>query len=122
MLSPLISSVLLATAALQHSAPLTEKQQHHATVAFVRHGQSEWNACNRFTGWTDIDLTTVGREEAATGGVALKESGLSFDRAFTSSLRRAQETLTIVLHHAGMHDMPTMSTWRLNEVCAARAF
>ena len=88
-------------------------QQQHATVCFVRHGQSEYNAGNRFTGWTDIDLTDVGREEASVGGAALR--GFSFDRAFTSELTRAQETLAIVLKAAQLHDVPTMRHWRLNE-------
>lgn len=86
-----------------------------ATICFVRHGQSEWNAARRFTGWTDVDLTDVGREEAAKGGHALRSTGLSFDRAFTSELRRAQETLAIVLHTSGQHSVPTMRHWRLNE-------
>jgi len=84
-------------------------------VCFVRHGQSEWNAAKRFTGWTDIDLTEHGREEAAAGGMALRAHGLSFDRAFTSELRRAQETLAIALHASGQPDVPTMRHWRLNE-------
>ena len=91
---------------------------HHATVAFVRHGQSEWNAAKRFTGWTDIALTDVSRAEATAGGHALKESGLHFDVAFTSELHRAQETLTLVARAAGQHDIPRMTSWRLNEVCA----
>jgi len=88
---------------------------HHASVCFVRHGQSEWNAAHRFTGWTDVDLTELGRSEAASGGAALKTAGLSFDRAFTSELKRAQETLAIVLHNSGQGDTPVMHSWRLNE-------
>lgn len=87
----------------------------HATVVFVRHGQSAWNYAKRFTGWTDIDLTDVGREEAAIGGYGLRAQGLSFDTAYTSELRRAQETLAIVMHTSGSHDVPSMRHWRLNE-------
>jgi len=89
--------------------------QPHARVCFIRHGQSEWNAAKRFTGWTDIDLTDHGREEAEAGGLAVRARGLSFDRAFTSELRRAQETLTIALHAMEQPDVPTMRHWRLNE-------
>ena len=63
----------------------------HATVCFVRHGQSQWNLAKRFTGWTDVELTDQGREEAKKGGAMLR--GLNFDRAFTSELCRAQEVL-----------------------------
>jgi len=87
----------------------------HATICFIRHGQSEWNAANRFTGWTDVDLTEVGRAEAAVGGQVLRAEGLTFDRAFTSELQRAQETLAIVLHASEQHSVPTMRHWRLNE-------
>ena len=96
--------------------------QPHARLCLVRHGQSEWNAAGRFTGWTDIDLTDVGREEAEVGGEALRAHGLSFDRAFTSELRRAQNTLAIVLHASGQHSVPTMRSWRLNEVRATARF
>jgi len=100
--------------ALLHSAPPPQPEPH-ATLCFVRHGQSSWNAAKRFTGWTDVDLTDVGRDEAALGGTALRFAECSFDRAFTSELNRAQETLAIVLHASGHHDVPVMRDWRLNE-------
>lgn len=87
----------------------------HATLCLVRHGQSAWNAAHRFTGWTDVDLTDLGRHEAKVGGHALREHGVIFDRAFTSELHRAQETLAILLHSSGQHDIPVMRHWRLNE-------
>ena len=93
----------------------TASQTPHATVCFVRHGESEWNAAKRFTGWTDVDLTDHGREEAACAGKVLRENGLIFDRAYTSELRRAQETLAIALHASAQHSVPQMRHWRLNE-------
>lgn len=107
--------LLVGVVALALAAALPATQQPHATVAFVRHGQSQWNAASRFTGWTDVDLTDLGRQEAALGGAALQRHGLSFDRAFTSELKRAQETLAIVLHHSEQFSVPTMRHWRLNE-------
>ena len=87
----------------------------HATICFVRHGQSAWNYAKRFTSWTDVDLTDTGRIEAAAGGAVLRDRGFSFDTAYTSELRRAQETLAIVMHASGQHNLPTMRHWRLNE-------
>jgi len=112
--SSLARSLATVAISLAHAAP-TLSPARHATVCFLRHGQSQWNHANRFTGWTDIDLTEVGREEAATAGRALRASGISYDRAFTSRLRRAQETLAIALHASGQHSLPTLQHWRLNE-------
>ena len=67
------------------------------TLILVRHGQSTWNLENRFTGWTDVDLTEQGREEAHSCGKLLKEKGYSFDIAYTSVLKRAIRTLNIIL-------------------------
>lgn len=67
------------------------------SVVLLRHGESEWNKENRFTGWTDVDLTERGREEGREAGRALKDRGFSFDVAFTSVLKRAVRTLWIVL-------------------------
>ena len=100
------------------------KTPWHSTLVLIRHGQSEWNAANRFTGWTDIDLTDEGRREAAAGAEALRDIGISrFDRAFTSELARAQETLDIVLSSigqppwrgAGAASALVRRHWRLNE-------
>ena len=78
---------LAAPPSLPSSAWTHTKTPWHSTLVLIRHGQSEWNAANRFTGWTDIDLTDEGRREAAAGAEALRDIGISrFDRAFTSEL------------------------------------
>lgn len=85
------------------------------TLVLVRHGQSEWNKLNLFTGWRDVDLTEEGRAEALTGARALKAEGLSFDIAYTSALKRAQDTLTIILDELGQPDLETIRDQALNE-------
>ncbi len=85
------------------------------TLVLVRHGQSEWNLKNLFTGWRDPDLTPLGIQEAETGGVALAETGIKFDIAFTSDLKRAQNTLKIVLDKVGQPDLQTIRNLALNE-------
>ncbi|MDR6816171.1 2,3-bisphosphoglycerate-dependent phosphoglycerate mutase [Neorhizobium sp. 2083] len=85
------------------------------TLVLVRHGQSEWNLKNLFTGWRDPDLTPLGIQEAETGGVALAETGIKFDIAFTSDLKRAQNTLKIVLDKVGQPDLETIRNLALNE-------
>ncbi len=82
------------------------------TLALVRHGQSLWNLQNRFTGWVDVPLTERGRGEARADGEALR--GVGFDVAYTSALRRAQDTLDIVLEAAGL-DVPVIRDAALNE-------
>lgn len=82
------------------------------TLALVRHGQSLWNLQNRFTGWVDVPLTERGREEARTAGAALR--GIGFDVAYTSALRRAQDTLAIILAETGL-DVPVIRDAALNE-------
>lgn len=109
------SAAFVTAATVHHHAVQPHSYHAAATICFVRHGESEWNAAKRFTGWTDVDLTDGGREEAATGGEALLANGLVFDRAFTSELKRAQETLAILLHTSNMHSVPQMRHWRLNE-------
>lgn len=84
------------------------------TLALVRHGQSIWNLENRFTGWTDVPLTAEGREEAREAGRRLSAEGMTFDIAYTSSLLRAQETLTIIMDAAG-YDLPVIRDEALNE-------
>ena len=84
-------------------------------VVFVRHGQSEWNADGRFTGWQDVSLTQVGREEAQAAGVLLLEHGLDVDVAFTSELSRAQETTELLLESAGLLEIPVTNDYRINE-------
>ncbi|MCR6500532.1 2,3-bisphosphoglycerate-dependent phosphoglycerate mutase [Shinella sp. CPCC 101442] len=85
------------------------------TLVLVRHGQSEWNLKNLFTGWRDPDLTELGVEEAKTGGKAIAETGIKFDIAFTSDLSRAQKTLTIILDEIGQQGLETIRDQALNE-------
>ena len=74
-------------------------------LVLVRHGESQWNKENRFTGWTDVDLSETGVAEAQKGGKAIKSAGIAFDAAFTSGLKRANRTLDIVLENAGQNDL-----------------
>jgi 2,3-bisphosphoglycerate-dependent phosphoglycerate mutase len=85
------------------------------TLVLVRHGQSDWNLKNLFTGWRDPDLTPLGIEEAEAGGKALAETGIKFDIAFTSDLKRAQNTLKIVLDKLGQSGLETIRNQALNE-------
>jgi phosphoglycerate mutase (EC 5.4.2.1) len=84
-------------------------------LVLLRHGQSEWNLEKRFTGWTDVDLTEKGKEEARAAGRILHEEGYTFDLAFTSVLRRAIKTLWIVQEEMNLEWIPVQKTWRLNE-------
>jgi 2,3-bisphosphoglycerate-dependent phosphoglycerate mutase len=84
-------------------------------LVLVRHGQSEWNLKNLFTGWKDPGLTELGVEEARIAGRRLKDRGLGFDVAFTSALTRAQETLRLMLEEVGRPDLPTIRDEALNE-------
>ena len=85
------------------------------TLVLIRHGQSEWNLENRFTGWTDVDLTAQGVTEAVSGAELLKDGGFTFDVAHTSLLKRAIRTLWIVLEEMDLMWLPVSRTWRLNE-------
>ncbi len=84
-------------------------------VVLLRHGESEWNRENRFTGWTDVDLSEKGVEEAHRAGRELKKDGYSFDLAFTSTLKRAIRTLWIVEDEMDLMWIPVRFDWRLNE-------
>ncbi|WP_026209330.1 phosphoglyceromutase [Corynebacterium caspium] len=84
-------------------------------LILLRHGQSEWNASNQFTGWVDVDLTEQGRAEARKAGQMIKEAGLQPDELFTSLLRRAINTANIALDAADFHWIPVTRDWRLNE-------
>ncbi|HMM15704.1 MAG TPA: 2,3-bisphosphoglycerate-dependent phosphoglycerate mutase [Parvibaculum sp.] len=84
-------------------------------LVLVRHGQSEWNEKNLFTGWRDPGLTEQGKEEARAAGHALKEKGYRFDIAFTSALSRAQETNRLLLEELGQPDLPVIKEQALNE-------
>ena len=84
-------------------------------LVLIRHGESEWNKLNLFTGWTDVDLSEKGVEEAKNAGKILKEQGYSFDVAYTSYLKRAIHTLNNVLQSMDQEYIPVYKTWRLNE-------
>ena len=85
------------------------------SLVLLRHGQSQWNLENRFTGWWDVDLSEQGIEEASTAGRLLRERGLDFDCCFTSVLTRAIRTLDLVLHAMDRSWLPVTKDWRLNE-------
>jgi 2,3-bisphosphoglycerate-dependent phosphoglycerate mutase len=84
-------------------------------LVLVRHGQSEWNLKNLFTGWRDVDLTEQGIAEAKAAGQKLKAQGLAFDVAFTSALKRAQRTLSLMLDEMGQGSLPVFKDRALNE-------
>ena len=85
------------------------------TLVLLRHGESEWNLENRFTGWTDVDLTAKGTEEAKAAGRLMKQAGYHFDVAYTSYLKRANHTLVLALAEMGEADIPIVRSWKLNE-------
>jgi 2,3-bisphosphoglycerate-dependent phosphoglycerate mutase len=84
-------------------------------VVLIRHGESTWNKENRFTGWTDVDLSEKGMSEAEKGGLVLKKEGFVFDVAYTSVLKRAIRTLWTVLDKMDLMYIPVYNSWRLNE-------
>ncbi len=84
-------------------------------LVLLRHGQSMWNLENKFTGWTDVDLSPNGVNEAKAAGKALKEAGFHFDVGYSSVLMRANKTLDYALGELGQADLPKHYTWRLNE-------
>ncbi|MDO4661664.1 MAG: 2,3-diphosphoglycerate-dependent phosphoglycerate mutase [Tissierellia bacterium] len=84
-------------------------------LVFVRHGQSEWNLANKFTGWVDVDLSDKGVEEAISAGNKIKEAGIEFDVAYTSVLKRAIKTCNYVLEYSNQMWVPVYKSWRLNE-------
>lgn len=84
-------------------------------IVLLRHGESTWNKENRFTGWTDVDLSDKGREEAKRAGEVLRAEGWTFDVAFTSVLKRAIRTLWFVLDELDLMWIPTTKAWQLNE-------
>lgn len=84
-------------------------------IVLMRHGESQWNLENRFTGWVDVDLTEKGREEAARAGEILKAEGYEFDLCYTSVLKRAIRTLWITLDKLDAMYLPVIYDWRLNE-------
>lgn len=85
------------------------------TLVMVRHGQSQWNLANKFTGWVDVDLSEKGVEEAIEAGKKIKEAGIVFDHAHTSILKRAIKTCNYVLEYSDQMFVPVEKSWRLNE-------
>jgi 2,3-bisphosphoglycerate-dependent phosphoglycerate mutase len=97
------------------SIALLSKEELMYKIVFMRHGESTWNLENRFTGWTDVDLTEKGISEAKSAGQVLKEAGFTFDLAYTSVLKRAIRTLWLALDEMDMMYLPVINDWRLNE-------
>jgi len=85
------------------------------TLILLRHGQSQWNLEDKFTGWVDVDLTREGEAEATKGGALIKAAGLAIDRCYTSVLTRAIRTSWLALHAADQTYVPEIKDWRLNE-------
>jgi 2,3-bisphosphoglycerate-dependent phosphoglycerate mutase len=85
------------------------------TLVLLRHGESDWNRENRFTGWTDVDLSAKGIEEAIAAGRLMKQDGYTFDVAYTSVLKRAIKTLNLALEQMDLLWIPVYKSWRLNE-------
>lgn len=92
-----------------------KKGELNEKIVLLRHGESAWNKENRFTGWTDVDLTEKGIAEACKAGELLKENGFNFDKAYTSYLKRAVKTLNCVLDRMDQDWIPVEKSWRLNE-------
>ena len=84
-------------------------------LVLLRHGESQWNLENRFTGWTDVGLTKKGESEARSSGEILKSDNFHFDKIYTSVLKRATQTLDICLEEMGINNIPIEYNWRLNE-------
>src|SRR5512139_3171097 len=84
-------------------------------IVLLRHGQSTWNLENRFTGWTDVGLSDLGRQEAHTAGQLMRTQGYAFDLAYTSVLKRAIHTLWITLEEMELEWIPVINAWQLNE-------
>jgi len=87
----------------------------HARIVFSRHGESEWNVANKFTGWVDVDLSEKGIGEAKNAGKLVKDEGLKFDVAYTSVLKRAIKTCNLALEESDQLYVNQVKTWRLNE-------
>jgi len=87
----------------------------HAKLVFSRHGESEWNVANKFTGWVDVDLSEKGVGEGKNAGVLIKAEGIEFDVCYTSVLKRAIKTCNFALEHSDQMHVPVTKSWRLNE-------
>ena len=97
------------------AAPVAAEPEAHATLIFLRHGQSVWNEGNLFTGWADVELTTLGKNEAASAATQMWREGFKFDIAYSSRLKRAMQTLDIVLQITDQENIPVHRSSRLNE-------
>ena len=86
-----------------------------AKLVFARHGESEWNKANLFTGWADVDLSEKGVQQAIDAGKLIKDAGIEFDVVFTSVLKRAIKTTNLALEHSDQLWVPVQKSWRLNE-------
>ena len=84
-------------------------------LVFARHGESEWNKANLFTGWADVDLSEKGTQQAIDAGKLIKEAGIEFDQAYTSVLKRAIKTTNLALEASDQLWVPVEKSWRLNE-------
>lgn len=118
MVMALRRSMALAAAPRARSALLHQQlkaNKHTHTLVLIRHGESEWNKENRFTGWYDVQLSDKGNKEARAAGELLKKEGFTFDVAYTSYLKRAIRTLWHVLEQTDLMWIPVHKTWRLNE-------
>ena len=109
------SSGSAASLAASASAAPSGAAADTMTLVIIRHGESEWNKANLFTGWTDVDLSEAGRTEAVEGGRALAAEGIDFDLCYTSYLKRAIHTLNIVLDEIDRAWLPVVKGWQLNE-------
>ena len=109
------SSGSASAAAASASAAASGAVANDMTLVIIRHGESEWNKANLFTGWTDVDLSETGRAEAIESGRALAAEGLDFDLCYTSYLKRAIHTLNIVLDEIDRAWLPVVKAWQLNE-------
>lgn len=94
---------------------ILERSNTMKKLVLLRHGESEWNLENRFTGWTDVELSPKGVEEAKAAGLLLKQEGYDFDLCYTSYLKRAIHTLNLALQGMDREWLPVIKTWRLNE-------
>jgi 2,3-bisphosphoglycerate-dependent phosphoglycerate mutase len=99
----------------QHVPRSSSQLDMKYTLVLIRHGESTWNNENRFTGWVDCPLSEKGEQEARDGGKLLKEEGFTFDKCYTSTLKRAIKTLWLVLEQLDLMYLPIENTWRLNE-------
>jgi len=91
------------------------QRRSESTLVLMRHGESEWNKSNRFTGWYDVALSEKGHEEAKAGGLLIKDEQIRFDKAYTSYLRRAIRTCWHALEHSEQFHVPITTAWQLNE-------